>query len=276
MRARRHFSRRSLLLGLPGLAVASAYGVKPVVAIAQVPRRDPRPTPVWGAGDLPPMEIDLPQLQYAGKWNPRPGAMRELGIELRLRTRLEPRREPSVVQTGDGSLFRTPFLYVAGLDGLPALGDEAEGQLRRFVDLGGMLVFDDASGGSDRAFFDEVGPLIARVLPGSRLARVDPEHVLYHSFYIVDAPVGRTRAAEHTLGVQEEGRLKVLVLPNDLGGALARNSEGQYLHGCSPGGAVQREWAIRFAVNILLYATCTDYKADRAHVETLLRSRHWR
>jgi hypothetical protein len=25
-----------------------------------------------------------------------------------------------------------------------------------------------------------------------------------------------------------------------------------------------------------LYATCTDYKADRAHVETLLRARRWR
>jgi hypothetical protein len=44
----------------------------------------------------------------------------------------------------------------------------------------------------------------------------------------------------------------------------------------TPGGSQQREWAIRFGVNLLLYATCTDYKADRAHVETLLRSRRWR
>jgi hypothetical protein len=222
------------------------------------------------------MEIDLPQLQYPGNWNPRPRAMRELGIELRLRTRLEPRREPSVVKTTDGSLFRTPFLYVSGLEGLPSLGDAAEVHLRRFVDLGGMLVFDDAGGGSDRGFYEDVGALIERVLPGSKLARVGPDHVLYRSFYIIESPVGRTRAAEHTLGVMEEGRLKVLFLLNDLGGALSRDESGHYLHSCSPGGSVQREWAIRFAINILLYATCTDYKGDRAHVETLLRSRRWR
>ena len=42
------------------------------------------------------------------------------------------------------------------------------------------------------------------------------------------------------------------------------------------GGAEQRQWAIRLGVNVLLYATCTDYKADRAHVETLFRARRWR
>jgi hypothetical protein len=48
------------------------------------------------------------------------------------------------------------------------------------------------------------------------------------------------------------------------------------IHPCTPGGEMQREWARRLAINVLMYATCTDYKADRAHVETLLRSRRWR
>jgi hypothetical protein len=68
----------------------------------------------------------------------------------------------------------------------------------------------------------------------------------------------------------------VIFLPNDLGGALSRGVDGHHTHPCSPGGEVQREWAIRLAVNLLLYATCTDYKSDRAHVETLLRRRKWR
>ena len=34
--------------------------------------------------------------------------------------------------------------------------------------------------------------------------------------------------------------------------------------------------AVVLGVNILLYATCTDYKSDRAHVETLIESRRWR
>jgi len=222
------------------------------------------------------LTIDLPQLQYAGRWNPRASAMRELAAELRLRTRLEPVREPSAVLATSPNLFATPFLYIAGEQSLPALGAPAEAQLGRFLDLGGMIVFDASDGGADPGFERDVGLLLARIVPGATLTRVARDHVVYQSFYIVDEPVGRTRAYDHALGVQEEGRLKVLLLRNDLGGALARGPDGLYTHPCTPGGPDQREWAIRFAVNILLYATCTDYKADRAHVETRLRNRRWR
>ena len=226
----------------------------------------------------PELQIDLPQLQYGGDWNPRPGGMRELGQELRLRTRLVPLREPTIVSLDPDELFQSPFLYVAGSGGLPGLVDDeqAQGQLRRFVDLGGMIVFDDADGGADFGFGRDVEALIEKMLPGSKLSRVAADHVLYRSFYIVDFPAGRTRAKDHVLGVQDEGRIKILVLPNDLGGALARGDDGLYRWPCTPGGNVQREWAIRMGVNILLYATCTDYKSDRAHVETLMRNRRWK
>lgn len=223
------------------------------------------------------LTVDLPQLQYPGKWNPRPGAMRELAIELRLRTRLEPVREPSVVTADPATrLFDTPFLYIAGEAGLPPLGGPAETALGRFLDLGGMIVFDAADGGADLGFERDVAALLGRILPGAALTRVAADHVLYRSFYLVDAPLGRTATFDHVLGIHEEGRLKALLFRNDLGGALARGDGGLFTHPCVPGGAEQREWAFRFAVNILLYATCTDYKADRAHVETLLRNRRWR
>jgi hypothetical protein len=233
---------------------------------------------LFGPKAGPELQIDLPQLQYGGDWNPRPGAMRELSLELRLRTRLAPRRDPSVVSLDPDELFQTPFLYVAGTGGLPGLLDDAQAQahLRRFVDLGGMIVFDDADGGADLGFRRDVETLVGAMLPGAKLSRVAADHVLYRSFYIIDFPAGRTRAEDHTLGVQDEGRIKILVLPNDLGGALARGDDGLYRWRCTPGGNTQREWAIRMGVNILLYATCTDYKSDRAHVETLMRNRRWR
>ena len=40
--------------------------------------------------------------------------------------------------------------YVAGEGDFPALGEAAEARLRRFIDLGGLIVFDCADGGSDR------------------------------------------------------------------------------------------------------------------------------
>ena len=132
------------------------------------------------------------------------------------------------------------------------------------------------SRGADGAFTNSVRDLLGKVVPSAELSPVGRDHVLYRSFYLVDSPMGRTHAHDHVLGIQEEGRLQVLVMRNDLGGALAETPDGLAAYPCTPGGADQREWAIRFAVNILLYATCTDYKADRAHVETLLRARRWR
>lgn len=224
----------------------------------------------------PAITLDLPQLRYDGRWNPRPGAMRVLARELRLRTRLEPSREPTTVECDDASLFETPFLYVAGEGELPPLGVPAEAQLRRFMDLGGLIVFDAADGGTDPGFVRDVKALLGRIAPASTVAPVGSDHVLFRSFYLVDTPMGRTRTADHVLGVQQEGRLEAIIMRNDLGGALAETPDGLAAYPATPGGATQREWAIRFGVNILLYATCTDYKADRAHVETLLRARRWR
>lgn len=220
--------------------------------------------------------IDLPQLRYEGRWNPRPGAMRVLARELRLRTRLEPVLEPGEVTTPAKELFATPFLYVAGEGELPPLPPGGEEALRRFIDLGGLILFDAADGGTDPGFVRDVKALLQRIAPASEVAPVGRDHVVYRSFYIVDTPMGRTRTHDHVLGVQDEGRLRALIMRNDLGGALAETNDGLPAYPCTPGGNVQREWAIRFGVNVLLYATCTDYKADRAHVETLLRSRRWR
>lgn len=268
--------------GSLALASASSRAAPPELdeppEFDEVPEFDDEAYELFAPRTGPELQIDLPQLQYGGDWNPRPGAMRELGQELRLRTRLVPLREPSVVSLDPDELFQTPFLYIAGRSGLPGLVDDehAQGQLRRFVDLGGMIVFDDADGGADFGFGRDVDVLIDKMLPGSKLGRVAVDHVLYRSFYIVEFPAGRTRATDHVLGVQDEGRIKILVLPNDLGGALARGDDGHYRWPCTPGGNVQREWAIRMGVNVLLYATCTDYKSDRAHVETLMRNRRWR
>lgn len=220
--------------------------------------------------------IDLPQLRYEGRWNPRPGAMRVLARELRLRTRLEPVLEPTDVTVSTEALFQTPFLYIAGEGELPPLTPAGEEALRRFIDLGGLILFDAADGGTDPGFVRDVKALLGRISPASEVAPVGRDHVLYRSFYIVDTPMGRTRTHDHVLGVQDEGRLRALIMHNDLGGALAETNDGLPAYPCTPGGNVQREWAVRLGVNILLYATCTDYKADRAHVETLLRSRRWR
>ena len=278
-RAMRRTRRRSFLGGAAALSLAPGVLTRPSRAAAQAPSQPPSYPPSQLSAPLEPevlLEVDLPQLEYPGDWNPRPGAMRELALEARMRTRLEPLREPSTVTATSAALFGTPFLYIAGEGGLPNLGEIAEARLARFLGLGGMLVFDAADGGTDRGFERDARALLGRIAPGSLIAPVSPEHVLYRSFYLVDAPLGRTAASDTALGIEDEGRLKVLLLRNDLGGALARGENLLPTYPCVPGGPKQREEATRFAVNILLYATCTDYKSDRAHVETLLMSKRRR
>ncbi|MEM7151619.1 MAG: DUF4159 domain-containing protein [Myxococcota bacterium] len=296
-------TRRAMLTGLTATALVPAASLaKPQrpagpTAAPPSPPGPPPPGPVvpepadivpaapsgapWDAPTSPGVEtstisIDLPQLRYEGEWNPRAGAMRVLARELRLRTRLEPVLEPGQVTADAAELFSTPFLYVAGQRELPPLSPAAEQSLGRFIDLGGLILFDAADGGTDPGFVRDVKALLGRIAPASEIAPVGRDHVIYRSFYIVDTPMGRTRTHDHVLGVQDEGRLKALIMRNDLGGALAETNEGLPAFPCTPGGHTQREWAVRFGVNILLYATCTDYKADRAHVETLLRARRWR
>lgn len=221
----RFLTRRQTILGLG--STASALGVPALGLPARSASAAGLPPDVYSSSAQPDaMTLDLPQLRYSGNWSPRAGAMRVLARELRLRTRLEPVAEPSTVKPDDPKLFETPFLYVAGDAALPDLGEPAEQQLRLFVDLGGLIVFDAADGGADPTFTNDVRKLLDRIMPGSLLAPVSREHVLYRSFYMIDFPWGRTQVHDKLLAVQEEGRIKVLLMRNDLGGALAETVDG--------------------------------------------------
>jgi hypothetical protein len=41
----------------------------------------------------------------------------------------------------------------------------------------------------------------------------------------------------------------------------------------TPGGDVQREHAVRLAVNIAMYVLCSNYKDDQVHAPFLMRRR---
>ena len=66
---------------------------------------------------------------------------------------------------------------------------------------------------------------------------------------------------------------QVLFLQHDLLGALARASEGTWKFDVSSGNAEQREYAVRFAVNLAMYVLCSNYKDDQVHAQALMRRR---
>jgi len=55
--------------------------------------------------------------------------------------------------------------------------------------------------------------------------------------------------------------------------ALAQSATGLWSVPVVPGGEVQRERAIRLAVNIAMYVLCSNYKDDQVHAPFLMRRR---
>ena len=110
-------------------------------------------------------------------------------------------------------------------------------------------------------------------MDGQQVALVPREHVIWKSFYLLEHAEGRTVESPDLWGVVSEGRLAAVMTVNDLGGALARDNFGLYMHEVVPGGDAQRERAFRLGINAVMYALCLDYKADQVHIPFILKKR---
>ena len=69
------------------------------------------------------------------------------------------------------------------------------------------------------------------------------------------------------------GALAGLMTETDVLGAFERDRFGTWRFECVPGGERQRERAFRFGINVLMYATCLDYKADQVHIPFILKKK---
>jgi hypothetical protein len=227
----------------------------------------------FGDGD----KLQPAQISYAGNWNPRPSGLRRLLWEIEKRTSIETSAEPIEVKLSDeGQLRKYPLLVLSGDSAFPAPSDEEVGRLRRHLNAGGFLIIDSSDPRPGGGFDQSVRALCKRLFPASALARLPSDHVVYKSFYLLKEPVGRVAAVPYLEGVIHDGRVALIYSQNDLGGAWARDNFGQWEHEVYPGGDRQRELAFRLGINLAMYATCLDYKADQVHVPFILRRRRWR
>jgi hypothetical protein len=245
--------RRDLLLAVPGLAFAGA-------AQAIGPRSE------VGAG----------RIKHAGNWDTRPEALRRWLWEAGKRTSINVARDGVVVALEDGTpegreLFWQPLLVLSGEGALPAFSSSARARLDRHLRFGGML-FVDVPSASD-PFHAGVKRELAALLPSAPLRPLDADHVIYKSFYLLDRAYGRLSDDKHLYGIELAGRVAVVVSTNDLLGALERDRFGTWRFDCEPDGETQREMSFRLATNILMYATCLDYKADQVHIPFIMKKK---
>jgi hypothetical protein len=203
---------------------------------------------------------------------PRNTAPSTWSMELINRTSAPARVVPREVALDRPELCHEPFAVWAGDGDVGSLSAAERRGLSKFIQLGGVLVVDD-SNPEQGTFGRSVRRELLRVLPESPPVRLDPTHVVFKTFYIVDRPVGRLLGPATIDAIVRGRSAQVLFLAHDLLGALARSEEGSYSLETEPSSYEHRQHAIRFAVNIAMYVLCSDYKDDQVHAPFLMRRR---
>jgi hypothetical protein len=117
------------------------------------------------------------------------------------------------------------------------------------------------------------------------LEPVPSDHVLTKTFYLLRDFPGRWDGGKvwvEALPPAEPGAAAsparggdgvspVIIGGNDWAAAWAVDAQGQPVVDVAPGGARQRELAIRFGINLVMYTLTGNYKADQVHVPALLQ-----
>jgi hypothetical protein len=206
----------------------------------------------------------------------RPDAPARWSWELVKRTSAPARLRPTSVRADDPAIVDEPFVYWSGERAiLPLTSNEVSG-LRRFFSLGGLMVVDDAAptdGGAPGPFGRSAREQIARVLTDAAPIAIGEENVIFRSFYLLRRAEGRIAGTKTLDAIVRGGSTRVVFSSHDLGGALARGPIGIWEFSVTPGGDAQREHAIRLAVNLSMYALCSNYKDDQVHAPWLMRRR---
>lgn len=211
--------------------------------------------------------------QHGGDWDARLSGLRRLTWELQRRTSVEVITDTRALPLSSPRLFEYPFLYLGGEGRLPPFSREEVENLRRYLTFGGFLLA-DANDASDGAGFDaDFRREMARVLPQNPLAELPAKHVVFKSFYLLDAAPGRLLQKPTLSGCMLGKRAAVIYSQNDLAGAWSRDEGGGYQFDVSPGGERQREYAFRTGINLCMYALCLDYKDDAVHLPLIMNKR---
>jgi hypothetical protein len=215
----------------------------------------PRPARAFGDGGAFDPRVLLTGTQTGPA---RASAPARWAWELKERTSAPARLHPSVVRADDPAIVDAPFLYWSGDTELAPLTSAEIHGLREFLALGGILLVDAAAGdhGEPSAFGRSARRELARVLPDGAPITMGTDHVLFRTFYLLRRAEGRVAGPASLDAIMRGGQAQVLFSEHDLGGALARGATGIWEQPVVPGGDLQREHAIRLAVNIAMYVLC--------------------
>lgn len=210
-----------------------------------------------------------------------------LSRELAARTSLSP-GEPMGLDPARDELAFYPFIYwpIVADRALPT--ETAIARIAAYMKNGGTIVFDTRDALTSRPGSPTAEQLwLRKLLTNVDVPELEPvprDHVVTKTFYLLDAFVGRATVGQTWIEAlppvnDETGNRParagdsvspLVITSNDLAAAWAITRNNEALYPLVPGGARQRELAIRGGINLVMYTLTGNYKADQVHVRDLL------
>ena len=198
--------------------------------------------------------------------------------------------EPVGLDPARDELAFYPLIYWPIVAGLPQPKPEARTRIAAFMKNGGTLVFDTRDALTARPGGSPTSEALwlRTLLEGVDVPELEPvphDHVLTKTFYLLDRMVGRTAIGQTWIEalppadpndrVQRPARAgdsvsPIIIASDDLAAAWAEDIDGRPLFPLIPGGARQRELALRSGVNLVMYTLTGNYKADQVHAKDIL------
>ncbi len=188
---------------------------------------------------------------------------------------------PMAVNIESDELIFFPLLYWPVTADQATPSAQAVERINRYLATGGTILFDTRDSGSRvpgvYGSAAESAALLKKLVGGVKippLAPMPPDHVLTKSFYLLHEFPGRWNSGQVWVEPAEDrvndGVSTVIVGGNDWAGAWAIDKSGQPEFAVVPGGERQREMALRFGVNLVMYVLTGNYKSDQVHVPAIL------
>ncbi|WEX76537.1 DUF4159 domain-containing protein [Sinorhizobium numidicum] len=209
---------------------------------------------------------------------------------LTYRTTLEP-GAPVGLDISKDELSVYPIIYWPISANAPMPSPQAVSRIDAYMRAGGTVLFDtrdqfSSLGGSSGGTSPNAERLQA-ILGNLDIPPLEPvpaDHVLTKAFYLLANFPGRYTGSplwiEAQLDNSEEpsnrparagdGVTPIMITGNDFAGAWAIDANGVALLPTVPPDEMQREYAFRSGVNIMMYMLTGNYKADQVHVPALL------
>ena len=283
------FGRRRRVTGAVATAAVALLAVVSLLAFAPgAMAQDSK------AGDAQAVEaIAQTRLAYVITGDPGVDSISRAGLAglsrfLAEKTALEP-GDPAGVNLEQDELAFYPIIYWPVDANAPMPSDAALGHIDEYMKEGGTVLFDTRDQYAS-TLDGSTSPATMRLrdivdhLNVPPLEPVPSDHVLTKSFFILDEFPGRFNGSplwvEASLDAVNtdnrpvrtgDGVSPIMITANDFAGAWAIDENGDPLLPTVPSDPMQRVYAYRAGVNILMYMLTGNYKSDQVHVPDLLQ-----